>query len=500
MRSAEASQVRTSIAERYRVLLDIGRTLTGTLSRDDLYRAIYRETARVLEAAGFYISLYDAQRDLATIVFYADRGSDRRVEISYRGSDSEVIRSGQASLVEDRAEVKSVMVVGDEDSDITRSAVSAPLRHNGQVLGAISTQSYRARAYSKEDLELLQGIADIAAVALENARFVAALERQRSEAEQIEEIGRAVASSLDPQEVLRKVIDAVLTLLHADGSSVWLLEKGHVGRLSAATGELSLPDGLEWDLRGPVFERLIVGRQPLIVDDFATSPFVPPNMRPHLSGGSGIAVPLVVGNEVAGILAARSNRLAYFADDELRVLLRLASQASVALENARLHSSLQALSLTDALTGLPNRRHLNIHHLEREVAAARRGRDLVICIHDLDNFKGFNDSAGHLAGDDALRAFGQILAEEHRAMNLVAPFGGDEFVSVLSESTVEGAQIYLSRVDARVTRDPILAPAHITASAGLAAFNRETMKTPDDVVQAADTDLYKQKKQGTRGR
>jgi diguanylate cyclase (GGDEF)-like protein len=169
----------------------------------------------------------------------------------------------------------------------------------------------------------------------------------------------------------------------------------------------------------------------------------------------------------------------------------------VALENARLHASLQALSLTDALTGLPNRRHLNIH-LEREVAAARRGRGLVICIHDLDYLKRYNDSAGHLAGDDALRAFGQILAEENRAMNLVARYGGDEFVSVLSESTTEGALIYVSRVEARVAKDPILAPAHITASTGLAAFDREKMRTPEDIIQTADAELYKKK--ATRAR
>ena len=140
MPSAEAKAVHSSLADRYRVLLDISRTLTGTLSRDDLYRAIYRETARVLEAMGFYISVYSQLRDLATIVFYADRGRERRVEISYRGSDSEVIRTGQGTLVEDRTEITSLMVVGNEESDVTRSAISAPLRHKGQVLGVTSAR------------------------------------------------------------------------------------------------------------------------------------------------------------------------------------------------------------------------------------------------------------------------------------------------------------------------------------------------------------------------
>ena len=114
-------------------------------------------------------------------------------------------------------------------------------------------------------------------------------------------------------------------------------------------------------------------------------------------------------------------------------------------------------------------------------------------MHDLDYFKQYNDSAGHLAGDDALRAFAQILAEENRAMNLVARYGGDEFVSVLSESTLEGALIYVQRVAARVEKDPILGPSKIKVSTGLAAFDREKMKTASDVIQAADAELYKMK-------
>ena len=78
----------TPLAERYRALLDIGRTLTGTLSPEELYRAIYRETASVVEATGFYISLYDEESDLATVVFYADRGEESRCDITYSGSES----------------------------------------------------------------------------------------------------------------------------------------------------------------------------------------------------------------------------------------------------------------------------------------------------------------------------------------------------------------------------------------------------------------------------
>ena len=491
-RSVEATAGHPSVAERYRVLLDIGRTLTGTLSHDDLYRAIHRKTARVLEATGFYISLYDADRDLATIVFNVDRGVNRHVELTYRGSDSEVIREGRGSMVEDRPELRSASVVENEDGEVARSAITAPLTHKGKVLGVISTQGYRAHAYTTDDLELLQGIADVAAVALENAQFVAELERQRAEAEWIEEIGRALASSLDPQEVLQKVIDVVLAALPVDGAAVWLIENEHLARMAASAGRIAMIEGSEWDLRGPLEQRLLKERKPFIIPDLEASPAVPTGLREQLRGGSGIAVPLIVGSEVAGLLSAGSTRTDYFTEDQTRMLLRLSNQASLALENARLHASVQALSLTDALTGLPNRRHLNIH-LKREIAAARRGRNLVVCMHDLDFFKDYNDSKGHLAGDDALRAYAHILAEENRAMNLVARYGGDEFVSVLSDSTLEAASIYVQRVEARMERDPVLAPFDIRASTGLAAVDRTRMKGAEDVLNAADTDLYRMK-------
>ena len=78
-------------------------------------------------------------------------------------------------------------------------------------------------------------------------------------------------------------------------------------------------------------------------------------------------------------------------------------------------------------------------------------------------------------------------------MNLVARYGGDEFVSVLSDSTLEAAWIYVQRVEARMERDPVLAPFDIRASTGLAAVDRTRMKGAEDVLNAADTDLYRMK-------
>jgi diguanylate cyclase (GGDEF)-like protein len=488
-------------ADRYRVLLEIGHELAATLGEDELYNAIYRETAKAVEAAGFYISLHDQSRDLARIVFYADRGEIQRVDVAYRGSDSKVIRGQKALLENDGLEDRSLMVLGNGDSDVTRSAISAPMIHHGRVLGVISSQSYEPGAYDEDDLALLKGIADIAAVALENALQFKELERRRREAEKIEEIGRALASELDPEMVLGRVVDAALDVLRVDGASVWLTDGrgGLVCRVAASGGAVKLPKGLEWDIGGELERVLVDDRAPIVLENLAANDLVPAHLREHLPAGSAAGVPIEVEGQVVGVLTAGSKQPRRFGKDDTGVLQRLASQTSIALHNARLHANLTALSITDPLTHLPNRRRLQIH-LDHEAAAARRGRALAIAVFDIDNFKHYNDTFGHVAGDEILKAFADVLSEENRAMNLVARYGGDEFVAALTDTTAEGANAYVARVERRVKTDERLAKFGIQVSAGVAAFDLDEMATVNDLIRAADADMYRRKAERTANR
>jgi len=151
------------------------------------------------------------------------------------------------------------------------------------------------------------------------------------------------------------------------------------------------------------------------------------------------------------------------------------------------------LALTDELTGMPNRRYARLF-LDKEFEAARRGRPLVVVLFDLDRFKVYNDNYGHAAGDDALRTFGRALASTTRRMNLSARFGGEEFLSVVSSADIPGAKIFTERVlEALASSQP--ERGSLTVSAGLAAFERG-MKSPDDLLAAADRALYQAKAAG----
>jgi diguanylate cyclase (GGDEF)-like protein len=151
------------------------------------------------------------------------------------------------------------------------------------------------------------------------------------------------------------------------------------------------------------------------------------------------------------------------------------------------------LAFTDLLTHLPNRRHARVF-LENEFAAAERGRLLSLILFDLDHFKSYNDRYGHQAGDEALKEFSDILARTTRRMNLSARYGGEEFVAILAGSDAEGAMVFAERVRTAL-REVGLGDPPLTVSAGVAAHHA-SMRSPDELLAAADHALYQAKREG----
>lgn len=159
----------------------------------------------------------------------------------------------------------------------------------------------------------------------------------------------------------------------------------------------------------------------------------------------------------------------------------------------RERSRAQQLALTDALTELPNRRYATLF-LQSEFAAAQRGRHLAVVLFDLDRFKAYNDRYGHAAGDQALRSLAQVLATITRHMNLSARFGGEEFLSILSDCDVQGAVSFAERIRAQLRAAP-LPGAGLTVSAGVAMYD-PALTTLDELLAAADAALYEAKRSG----
>lgn len=157
-------------------------------------------------------------------------------------------------------------------------------------------------------------------------------------------------------------------------------------------------------------------------------------------------------------------------------------------------SELERLSITDGLTGLYNRRHL-MGTLASEVQRSRRlRRAFTVLIADVDHFKQYNDTNGHLAGDAALVKISEVFRRTTRAVDCVARYGGEEFVVMLLECTMATATIVAERIRARIAETD-LGEGRLTVSIGLAEYP-EGGDTPEELIATADTAMYEAKNAG----
>ena len=233
-----------------------------------------------------------------------------------------------------------------------------------------------------------------------------------------------------------------------------------------------------------------------------------PHWGQEASPADALCVPMMAQGESLGVLllrrpaapaAAAGKALAPPGVSRKELAVTVAGHIALALANLRLRETLRSQSIRDSLTGLYNRRYLN-EALEREIRrAARTRRHLAVLVLDVDNFKGLNDTCGHEAGDTFLRELGAFLQQRVREEDVACRYGGDEFVILLTETSLETA-----RKRARQLREGIktLSVAHRghfltppTVSLGAALYPDHGL-SGDELIRAADDALYKAKARG----
>jgi diguanylate cyclase (GGDEF)-like protein len=177
----------------------------------------------------------------------------------------------------------------------------------------------------------------------------------------------------------------------------------------------------------------------------------------------------------------------------------LVQEAGLALDNARLFDKVEQLSLTDPLTGLYNRRYLDLEGARLVALAGRHGKLLALQMIDLDHFKAVNDTHGHAVGDAVLREASETLRTVTRRTDLAARFGGEELCVLLPETDIAGAEVLARRFLDSLRACPFTgqggAAFHVTASVGVAALG-SAEETLEDLIERADTALYRAKDEG----
>lgn len=212
-----------------------------------------------------------------------------------------------------------------------------------------------------------------------------------------------------------------------------------------------------------------------------------------------LAVPVATDQEILGVIALLHREAEEFDAAAQRLLEILASQASVAIKNAQLYRATQQLAVTDGLTKVYNRRYFE-EQLHAELARARRQKYTTsLIVLDVDHFKKFNDTHGHLLGDHVLQGVARILQKSVRETDLVARYGGEEFVVILPETPADAAVEVAQRIRRNIKAHPFWGksqtPLQVTASLGLAS-DVFSLLEPNTLFDQADKCLYQAKSEG----
>ena len=242
-------------------------------------------------------------------------------------------------------------------------------------------------------------------------------------------------------------------------------------------------------------------KKPYIVEDASRDPRVEPPLINLLKLKSFAVIPIVVKNNPLGaLIVSRSNLKRRISQQDFAPLLLFANQAGIAIENAKLHKETEELTILDELTQVYNQRYFQ-RRLPQDIELTRRyAHFLSLAMVDIDDFKQYNDTNGHPAGDKVLKQLSQILIDHLRRTDAPFRYGGEEFAVILPATSREGALIILEKVRKEIENFPFeyrerQPGGKVTVSIGIATYPIDT-KDAQELVNYADKSLYQAKATG----
>jgi diguanylate cyclase (GGDEF)-like protein len=316
------------------------------------------------------------------------------------------------------------------------------------------------------------------------------------------EVSINLTSILEPQELIKSSMLSLIGQLQTNQTIVFLPRKREdivhplylKGFASQTWDEFSL------SLKDPIIEKFgdtMIALDLLNVEEeLLTGPW-----RQLVDHGITMVAPIIPKKQIKGIIAVgqKMNR-EQFTQSERELFSLLAHFISVAFSNSILYQQMEQISITDELTGLYNYRYFK-EVLENELERAfRKNRSLSLVLFDVDNFKNYNDTLGHLAGDDALKGVAAILKLTARKTDIAVRYGGEEFCIILPEEGIESAYNFAERLRKAVEshafeREEVQPGGRLTVSLGVASYPKDA-DSAQKLMEKADEALYIAKDSG----
>lgn len=494
----KASQRQCDLIEE--TLAKLGTLISSRLSLTDSYRAIADMVTDMMGAGQSCVALVSEDRSLLHVV--ATYGISTPPEaIPFDGSLSgAAIAARKAQIVNDLTVRPDLFRPQLIFTDI-QSVVSAPLFDDQQIIGVLEAYASEKDAFSRHDCLLLQALGRHAGAAIASARQFEETKERLAEEQFLYQIAQAAASTMDSDTIMRQCLPFIVQAMHAD-SGICLAG-------SDSCNLLFVKANVNWDSETTEIEpanhldlaAVIRSLKPGFVAAFG----LPCASTKQSEGEKYLALPLAVDHSVLGlILLSWQKRHQPQNQHRLSFAALMAQQIALGLEKAKLYNQVKAMALSDGLTGLANRRNFDMF-LDAELRrSASLKRPLSLIMFDLDRFKSYNDTYGHLIGDKLLAQIGQILRHNVRGIDFPARYGGEEFSIILPECSNAEAVGIAEKI--RIVIESGQFPdnqggfsAHITASQGVATYDPLLVSNPplkEQLIAIADKALYRAKEEG----
>ena len=330
-----------------------------------------------------------------------------------------------------------------------------------------------------------------------------ALETEVKGLKDLIEVAKAVVSTLDLDTVLQAILTSAMGFAEAPAGSVALYcDAKRELTLHAHSGlTADFVKTERWTVApGGLTDRVLQAGEIYFIEDTDKTSFFSNPIALNEGIRSMVCVPLVFQSRIMGILYLDDYKPRQFDREKLNLLAILASFAAMAIHNATLHKQTKLMTITDALTGLHNHRYFK-QYFKKEMARAKRyHKPFSLIMMDVDDFKSFNDSFGHAAGDDLLRILGAVIMETVRGVDVAFRYGGEEFIVLLPETRLEKAILAAERLRQAVQRGTAEklagAASHgVTVSIGVASYPENADKM-DELFNIVDSLLYMAKRCG----
>src|SRR5215470_7341592 len=478
----------------YQLLTQIGQAISSRLDQGEVLRTVQKELGQIFDTSNFYVAFQEGD----SIVFHLDVEEDRLMPRRGRKVDNGlteyILRTGQSLLIRsDLDRARERLGVTFIPKRPAKSFCAAPILVNGRAAGVMAAMSVnREYVFEQRDLEVLKTAAGQVSVAIENARLFAEEQRRARQFAFLNSVSKTAISSEDAEQMLAEIVSNIQKNFQFDHIGIGILDYATKEiEIRAEAGTTAHEKGKKIQLGAGIVGRVARTGEAALVNasDSGQLQAVLPNSRTVL------CIPITYGDTLLGVLNVESKKENAISPEDVLVMNTLADLLATALHNSFVFQKLQTQSITDGLTGIKTRRFFWEALSAEWKRASRSGRPFSVVLVDLDKFKEVNDTFGHLEGDLVLARVGRLLEQKCRQSNVVARYGGDEFVILMPETGVEQAQILAERLRLWLATDPMLSEHHITGSFGVASFPVHGFSA-EDIIRVADAGMYVSKKAG----